>query len=226
MTPASPDRLIEHGDDGRRSVVQSLHISREATVPYADELTKGIDLTRIGGSLNLASGHAEKSTNDILDSQENPPVPRPSSLLPDHLPEHLKGLLNSWCDEHDVSEPPPCTNSYSLKIPPCKTTDGIPTQFLYKDGRPMEAKRYCAGLKGRTVLVVKCPGFPASIISYWKARRGQWPDGWFVWNGGNFWEESPSVRKAVPADRINLSSVPSSITGSLSSQSWQGGLCI
>ena len=135
-------------------------------------------------------------------SQNTSLAPGPSSPLSDMLPIHLQRLLHAS---------PPCATCYHLTHDPHHRSDGIPARFLHKLGMEMHAKRYPAGIKHKTVLVVKCEGIPASIIKHWSRRLGQWSEGWYAWKGGETWEDTPSIRRiaAIETDPTRQCSRPS-----------------
>jgi hypothetical protein len=76
--------------------------------------------------------------------------------------------------------------------------------YLDKNGKEIRARWSSAGIKDKTVLVVECRGVPASIIKHWFGRPGEWSEGWYVWKGGEIWEDMPSVRKLAVFDSNDL----------------------
>lgn len=168
----------------------------------------------------LANESSEEPTIDASMDQVSQNIslpPRPSSPLPDMLPDHLRNLLHAWYEEHGISAVPPCATCYGLNQDPYHRADGIPARFLHKLGMEMLAKRYPAGVKNKTVLVVKRRGIPASIVKHWWSCPGQWSEGWYLWNGGESWEDTPSIRR-IAAVQTDIKLQGSRLTDLVSSE--------
>jgi hypothetical protein len=101
--------------------------------------------------------------------------------------------LNTWDEENGISTIPPCANTYSVHQDPYIRTAGCPVVYLNEKGEKMHAKRYYTHSRNKTVLLVKCGSFPASIIKHWTAYPKGWSEGWYVWYGDDRWETRPSV---------------------------------
>jgi hypothetical protein len=140
--------------------------------------------------------------NVIQPFQKDTSASRPISPLPKELPQNLQRLLNTWYDEHGSLAVPPCANSYRVNHDPCQRSGALSAAFQCRHGDRMLAKRYPAGIKDKTVLVVKCKDFPPSIIKHWNHHLRQFTDGWYIWFGGELWEETPSVKRVTLANDV------------------------
>jgi hypothetical protein len=165
-----------------------------------------MDTNQVLKGPNSGTEETRESTNHAVASQPSEQLhheQRSSSPLPELLPDHLKKLLDAWYEENGPSETPPCATTHVIRRNPYQRIDGAYTAYIYKNGERMHAKRYSASIGCKTVLVVKCRGFPASIINFWRAEHGGSLGGWYVWMGGNLWEKMPSVQRIAVPEEVN-----------------------